>query len=335
MSDNSDNKQHIMGVIEEEYSKESSLGDMLAEEKRTTAEDQLSMFNRAAEIFSQNRQDEEGFFDDALDSRKKRKIDKIDSQQRQTMIKEHKFVERTLDSCSKCIESRLFEKHAVIATGKKTYLSVINWDGLSPEHCYITTMEHYSSSLVLDEDVWEEIQFWMKSLVNMWREDEEDQDCVFFENARDIHEQKHMSIECVPLPREIGDLSPIYFKKAIMESEKEWSVNKKLIDLSKNPRQSQGVRGLVPKGFPYFAVYFGLQPGYAHVIEKEKNFPANFAQEIIGGMLDLHYKHWKNPKKQSFNEIKIKREQLRQKFSKYDWTENKSLSDNEKEEEKN
>nr|CAD2184579.1 unnamed protein product [Meloidogyne enterolobii] len=87
MSDNSDNKQHIMGVIEEEYSKESSLGDMLAEEKRTTAEDQLSMFNRAAEIFSQNRQDEEGFFDDALDSRKKRKFDKADSQQRQTMIK--------------------------------------------------------------------------------------------------------------------------------------------------------------------------------------------------------------------------------------------------------
>lgn len=52
-------------------------------------------------------------------------------------------------------------------------------------------------------------------------------------------------------------------------------------------------------------------------------------------MLDLHYKHWKNPKKQSFNEIKIKREQLRQKFSKYDWTENStSLLDNEKEEEK-
>uniref|UniRef100_A0A914KNZ0 CWF19-like protein 2 n=1 Tax=Meloidogyne incognita TaxID=6306 RepID=A0A914KNZ0_MELIC len=335
MSDNSSNNQHIMGVIEEEYSKQSSLDDMLAEEKRTTAEDQISMFNRAAEIFSQNRQDEEGFFDDTLDSRKKRKFDKADSQQRQTMIKEHKFVERTLDSCSKCIESRLFEKHAVVATGKKTYLSVINWDGLSPDHCYITTMEHYSSCLVLDEDVWEEIQFWMKSLVNMWREDDEDQDCVFFENARDIHEQKHMSIECVPLPREIGDLSPIYFKKAIMESEKEWSVNKKLIDLSKNPRQSQGVRGLVPKGFPYFAVYFGLQPGYAHVIEKEKNFPANFAQEIIGGMLDLHYKHWKNPKKQSFNEIKIKREQLRQKFSKYDWTENStSLLDNEKEEEK-
>ncbi|KAF7636873.1 hypothetical protein Mgra_00003610 [Meloidogyne graminicola] len=138
-------------------------------------------------------------------------------------------------------------------------------------------MEHYSCSLLLDEDVWEEIRLWMSSLVNMWKNND-NQDCIFFENARDIHEQKHMFIECVPLPREVGDMSPIYFKKAIMESEKEWSVNQKLIDLSKNPRQTQGVRGLVPKGFPYFAVYFGLQPGYAHVIEKEKNFPANFAQ---------------------------------------------------------
>jgi len=43
-----------MGVIEEEYSKQSSLDDMLAEEKRTTAEDQLSMFNRAAEVFFVN-----------------------------------------------------------------------------------------------------------------------------------------------------------------------------------------------------------------------------------------------------------------------------------------
>jgi hypothetical protein len=67
-----------------------------------------------------------------------------------------------------------------------------------------------------------------------------------------------------------------------MESEKEWSVNKKLIDLSKNFKSTtQGVRGLIPKGFPFFVVYFGMQPGYAHVIEKEINFPLNFAQVFI------------------------------------------------------
>jgi hypothetical protein len=47
----------------------------------------------------------------------------------------------------------------------------------------------------LDEDVWNEIQIWMRNLVNMWKDDD-DQDCIFFENARDMHEQKHMIIEC-------------------------------------------------------------------------------------------------------------------------------------------
>lgn len=62
-------------------------------------------------------------------------------------------------------------------------------------------------------------------------------------------------------------------QKAILECETEWSSNKKLVDLS-----GKGVRQAVPKGLPYFFVDFGLQPGYAHVIEDEKIFPQNFAQ---------------------------------------------------------
>jgi len=38
-------------------------------------------------------------------------------------------------------------------------------------------------------------------------------------------------------------------------------------------------------------------------------------------MLDLHHRHWKKPKTQTFSEIKEKRAQLRQKWAKYDWTE--------------
>lgn len=59
-----------------------------------------------------------------------------------------------------------------------------------------------------------------------------------------------------------------------MECEKEWSDNLKLIDLSKK----SGVRKAIPKGFPYFSVNFGLQEGYAHVIENADLFPSNFAQ---------------------------------------------------------
>ena len=62
-------------------------------------------------------------------------------------------------------------------------------------------------------------------------------------------------------------------QKAIQESEKEWSQNKKLVDLSK-----KDVRHSIPKGFPYFSVNFGLQDGFAHVIEDEQSFPWYFGK---------------------------------------------------------
>uniref|UniRef100_A0A915EWY6 CWF19-like protein 2 n=1 Tax=Ditylenchus dipsaci TaxID=166011 RepID=A0A915EWY6_9BILA len=167
-------------------------------------------------------------------------------------------------------------------------------------------MGHYASSLLLDEDVYEEMKLWFKGLVAMWRDDDEkEQDCIFIENGKHANEQRHMTIECIPMPKEPGDLAPIYFKKAIMDSEKEWSDNKKLIELSKS-QYNGNIRKAVPKGFPFFSVNFGLQPGYAHVIEHENIFPDTFAQEIVAGMMNLPHSHWRKVKPQSFNEIKEK-----------------------------
>jgi hypothetical protein len=45
----------------------------------------------------------------------------------------------------------------------------------------------------------------------MFRE-ELDLDVVFFETAMYLQKFPHMMMECVPIPRETGDLAPIYFK---------------------------------------------------------------------------------------------------------------------------
>ncbi|KAJ9599750.1 hypothetical protein L9F63_026400 [Diploptera punctata] len=68
-----------------------------------------------------------------------------------------------------------------------------------------------------------------------------------------------MLIECVPMDKEVGDLAPIYFKKAILECETECATNKKLVDL-----KNKDVRRAVPNGLPFFTVGFGLDPGFAH-----------------------------------------------------------------------
>ena len=50
-------------------------------------------------------------------------------------------------------------------------------------------------------------------------------------------------------------------------------MNKKVIDL-----KGKDVRKGIPKGLSYFCVDFGVQPGFAHIIEDEQVFPPAFAQ---------------------------------------------------------
>ena len=160
-----------------------------------------------------------------------------------------------------------------MAVGKTCYLCVPWHVSLVDFHCFIVPMAHVSCATQLDEDVFAEIQKFRSALTRMFAAND-DMDCVFFECAKGLKKHPHMIIECVPLPRDLGDTAPMYFQKAIQECESEWSHNKKLITLSKD----RNVRRSVPKGLPYFHVDFGMQNGFAHVIEDEQEFPKNFAQ---------------------------------------------------------
>ena len=50
-----------------------------------------------------------------------------------------------------------------------------------------------------------------------------------------------------------------------------------LLGNGKNLTQEKNIRRSIPKGLPYFHVDFGMQNGFAHVIEDEQIFPRNFA----------------------------------------------------------
>ncbi|XP_010552839.1 PREDICTED: CWF19-like protein 2 homolog [Tarenaya hassleriana] len=97
-------------------------------------------------------------------------------------------------------------------------------------------------------------------------------------------QRRHCMIECIPLPQDIAKEAPLYFKKAIDEAEDEWSQHnaKKLIDTS-----VKGLRNSIPKDFPYFHVEFGLNRGFVHVIDDEKQFNGNLGMNVIRGMLQL------------------------------------------------
>ncbi|PSN37445.1 CWF19-like protein 2 [Blattella germanica] len=253
-----------------------SLQELFEREKLSTVQDQNELFSKLAG--NSKLDDMEDIFEEQ--ARLKESSGKMQARERNQAIREHKKVDRALENCNWCFDSKQMLKHLIAAIGTKIF---------------------------------------KKTITAMFQK--LDQDVVFFESAMYLNKFPHMLIECVPMPRETGDLAPIYFKKAILECETEWATNKKLVDL-----HGKDVRRAIPKGLPYFTVDFGLDPGFAHVIEDQKIFPRNFAQEIIGGMLDLDHNLWRKPRRENFDVQRKKVVQFAKWWEPFDFTVRKEKS---------
>ncbi|CRL01766.1 CLUMA_CG014982, isoform A [Clunio marinus] len=183
---------------------------------------------------------------------------------------------------------QMMSKDHVIHIGKKIYLAIPYYEGLVNHHLVITPFQHIPCSTIVDEDIWEEVCNLKKALTQFFHNLNED--IVFFETVKYLNRRPHMEINCIA-SRDM-EMIQFYFKKAIQESEKS-TLNRKLINIESD----KNIRRSVPKGLPYFWVDFG-STGMAHIIENQETFPTNFAQEIIGGMLNLDDKKWRKPYKE-------------------------------------
>lgn len=236
---------------------------------------------------------------------------KRDEQDRSLAIKEHKRLSKSLDTCHWCIDSKYMLKHMIVAMDSEICLSLPAYTSLTEGHCIITPVHHIACQLQLDENIWEKLKAYKQALYNMFAE--QNKYPVFYEIYKNRHKFVHMQLECVPLPKEIGELIPMYFKKALLECETEWSMNKKIIDL-----EHKDIKQAVPNGLSYFMVEFEISKGYAHVIEDEHLFPKNFAEEIIGGMLDLDHDIWRKPRKETFDQQREKVLKFSETWKSYD-----------------
>ncbi|XP_053564539.1 CWF19-like protein 2 isoform X2 [Bombina bombina] len=295
-----------------------SLQDLVRREKMATSEDQNKLFLRMAAKCTEKTDQDYYTLDDMFVSKaaKKEGEEEEEERERRQAIAEHRKLANRMENCPYCFDNKDLPKHLVISIGVKVYLSLPNYVSLTDGHCLIVPLQHYTAATLLDEDIWNEIQMFRKALVKMF--EARDLDCVFIESNIIVKKRFHLVYECIPLPKEAGDMAPIYFKKAIMESDEEWSMNKKLIDLS-----TKDIRRSVPKGLPYFSVDFGLQGGFAHVIENHHKFPHYFGKEIIGGMLDLEPRLWRKAVRENFDDQRKKVLQFAQWWKPYDFTKNK------------
>ncbi|TNN01926.1 hypothetical protein fugu_011308 [Takifugu bimaculatus] len=289
------------------------LKEMVRREKMSSSQDQNALYSRMAAKMMGKTDGDNYTLDDMFVSSvaQEEGEGREEERMRNRAIRESRRMAASMDKCQHCFSSQELQKHLVVAIGSKVYLSLPAGVSMAEGHCLICPLQHHCCATALDEDVWSEIQLFRRSLVQMFKS--QDLDCVFMETHIYPRQQRHMVLECVPLPRELGDMAPIYFKKAIMECDDEWAMNKKVVDLS-----AKDIRRSVPRGLPYFAVDFGLQGGFAHVIENEEMFPHYFGKEVVGGMLDLEPRRWRKLIKENFDDQRKKVLQFSQWWKPFD-----------------
>jgi diadenosine tetraphosphate (Ap4A) HIT family hydrolase len=207
-------------------------------------------------------------------------------------INDFRKMNRILDNCQLCHheDTNTPPVAPVVSLATRVYLTLPTEPEISEGGASIVPIQHRTNLLECDDDEWEEIRNFMKSLTRMYHE--QGRDVIFYENAAQPQRKRHASMEVIPLPYSLGETSPAFFKEAILSAESEWSQHRKLIDTLAKSKQGLGrnaFRRTLVKEMPYFHVWFELDGGLGHIVEDEHRWPRGdlFAREVIGGMLDV------------------------------------------------
>lgn len=133
----------------------------------------------------------------------------------------------------------------------------------------------------------------------------------------------HAAMTAVPIPFELGETAPAFFREAILAADEEWTQHKKIIDTGKAARGGLGkmaFRRSLAKEMPYFHVWFDVDGGMGHVVEDAGRWPKGdlFAREVLGGMLDVDVGVVKRQGRWRKGDQRV--EGFRKKWRRFDWT---------------
>lgn len=81
------------------------------------------------------------------------------------------------------------------------------------------------------------------------------------------------------------------------------------------------MRNSIPKNFPYFHVEFGMKGGYAHVIDDESTFKAQFGIDVVAGILELPEEDtYGHRRPDTYEQQKRKAAEFLKLWDPFDWT---------------
>jgi hypothetical protein len=244
---------------------------------------------------------------------------------RNAAIQDYQRTNRILDSCPLCHHEDRSPPQPpiapVVSLATRVFLTLPTEPEISEGGAVIVPIQHRTNLLECDDDEWDEIRNFMKCLTRMYHD--QGRDVVFYENAVAPHRKLHAAMQAVPIPFELGETAPAFFREAILASDDEWTQHKPLIDTLKASKSGQGkaaFRRSLAKEMPYFHVWFELDGGLGHVVEDERRWPKGdlFAREVLGGMLDADVEIVKRQGRWNKGDRRV--EKWRRGWRKFDWT---------------
>ena len=253
-----------------------------------------------------------------------KRVQKSEINIKNTAVTEFQKMNRILDNCPLCHheDTNVPPIAPVVSLATRVYLTLPTEPEISDGGACIIPIQHRGNLLECDDDEWEEIRNFMKSLTRMYHD--QGRDVIFYENAAAPQRKKHAAMEVVPLPYSLGETAPAFFKEAILTADEEWTQHKKLIDTLAKAKQNLGklaFRRTLAKEMPYFHVWFEIDGGLGHIVEDANRWPKGdlFAREVIGGMLDKEPDVIKRQGKWHRGGDH-RMESFRKRWKKFDWT---------------
>ncbi|KAK2061959.1 hypothetical protein LY76DRAFT_565942 [Colletotrichum caudatum] len=306
-----------------EANEDMSIEDMVREERRTRGQAGGEGMRLAERIAKDSKFDNDlDYMDENADKLAKR-VHKSEANLKNVAVNDYQKVSRILANCPLCHHEDKGQPPLapVISLGTRVFLTLPTDPEVSEGGAVIVPTAHHKNLLECDDDEWEEIRNFMKSLTRMYHE--KGQEVIFYENAAAPQRHLHAAMMAVPIPYEEGATAPAYFKEAFLTTDDEWSQHQKIIDTGAKARDGMGrmaFRRSIAKEMPYFHVWFTLDGGLGHIVENSDRWPNGdlFAREIIGGILDVGPDVIK--KQGRWNKGDRRVDGFNKKWRKFDWT---------------
>ncbi|KAL5116542.1 Pre-mRNA-splicing factor cwf19 [Pleosporales sp. CAS-2024a] len=287
------NKRGIeRGLVKE--NEDMSIDDMVRQERRTKNQAGGEGLLLASQIAKDSKFDNDLDYMDDNATKLAARAPQSSINLRNAAIQDYQKMNRILDACPLCHHEDKSPPQPpmapIVSLATRTFLTLPTEPEISTGGAVIVPIQHRTNLVECDDDEWEEVRNFMKSLTRMYHD--QGRSVLFYENAAHPGRKPHAALHAVPIPFDLGATAPAFFREAILTSDDEWSQHKPIIDTLQAAANGLGkaaFRRSLAKEMPYFHVWFQLDGGMAHVVEDERRWPRGdlFARQVLGGMMDV------------------------------------------------